>query len=432
MECNRFELEFLMADVVHVRAQKVYKERRTPRESDFRSLFRFDEINVQWLADYFIGENLETRGGALSPVQKMKVVLRYMADPGFQSGIGEELGCTQPTVSRIVATTLDLIVDKANEWIKFPSTENEVMEAKVKWAASKNFPTAIGAIDCTHVEIEKPRQFGDEYVNRKNYASINVQAICDQNYVFMNIDARWPGSVHDSRIWKNSSAHEMMQRTTNTVLLGDSGYGIMPYLMKPFSIVENAEQAAFNRLLKKERVIIEHAFGQLKRRFPILKYVCRVKLENIPKVIVACAVLHNIAKYLGDEDFEDADEIEDDELLQEVPEMTDAATRAQGHARRTQLAQLIYNNNIGERISQSNFLPIIILMFVHRSLKAYDGHRKEGKEIILVLFSKKLQPLIIRSLFSKINLTKRRYFVLSLQQFKCILILINKCWRWGW
>lgn len=71
-------------------------------------------------------------------------------------------------------------------------------------------------------------------------------------------------------------------------------------------------------------------------------------MENIPKVIVAWAELHNIAKYFGDADFEDADEM-DDEELQEAPGRTNAATRAQGQARRTQLAQFIYNNNIGER-----------------------------------------------------------------------------------
>nr|CAH7760242.1 unnamed protein product [Callosobruchus chinensis] len=38
----------------------------------------------------------------------MKVFLRYMADPDFQSGMGEELGCTQPIVSRIIDTTLRL------------------------------------------------------------------------------------------------------------------------------------------------------------------------------------------------------------------------------------------------------------------------------------------------------------------------------------
>lgn len=41
---------------------------------------------------------------------------------------------------------------------------------------------------------------------------------------------------------------------------------------------------------------------------PILQYVCRVKLENIPKIIIACVVLHNIAKTLGDPDFEPVEE----------------------------------------------------------------------------------------------------------------------------
>lgn len=51
-------------------------------------------------------------------------------------------------------------------------------------------------------------------------------------------------------------------------------------------------------------------FRATERRFPILKYVCRVKLANIPKIIVACVVLHNIAKHLNDRDF-DEDEEED-------------------------------------------------------------------------------------------------------------------------
>ncbi|CAH1986388.1 unnamed protein product [Acanthoscelides obtectus] len=55
----------------------------------------------------------------------------------------------------------------------------------------------------------------------------------------------------------------------------------------------------YNKLLKQERVITERCFGQLKRRFPILQYVCRVKLENVPKIIIACIVLHNVAKSLG-------------------------------------------------------------------------------------------------------------------------------------
>lgn len=125
-----------------------------------------------WLADHFLGADLENRGAALSPVQK--ILLRYCANTEFQSGIAEELGCTQPTVSRIFYEVLEQLVQHTGEWIRFPNTENQIMQAKEKWLTRFHFPTAIGVIDCTHIRIEKPAQFGDEYVNRKGFSSINV------------------------------------------------------------------------------------------------------------------------------------------------------------------------------------------------------------------------------------------------------------------
>ncbi|XP_050303725.1 putative nuclease HARBI1 [Anthonomus grandis grandis] len=247
--------------------------------------------------------DFESRGAAQSPVQKMKIFLRYCANPGFQSGIAEELGCSQPTVSRIFYDVLERIVQQAGKFIRVANTENQIMQAKGKWLTRFRFPTAIGVIDCTHIRLDgKPAQFGDEYVNRKCFASINVQVTCDQNSVITSIDASWPGSVHDTRIWKNSAVCEIMKKTRNTILLGDSGYGIMSCLMTPYNDPHEEYQRVFNKLLTSERVVIEHTFGQVKRRFPILKYGCRLKLTSIPKVIIACAVLHNIAKQLRDED----------------------------------------------------------------------------------------------------------------------------------
>ena len=68
-----------MADVVNlgnVRTPKHYKKRRAPQEEDCRVLFRFRERNVEWLADYFLGDSQESRGGALSTVMRMKIFLR--------------------------------------------------------------------------------------------------------------------------------------------------------------------------------------------------------------------------------------------------------------------------------------------------------------------------------------------------------------------
>lgn len=43
------------------------------------------------------------------------------------------------------------------------------------------------------------------FMNRKNDHSINVQAICDAQLVFVNTVAKWPGSTHDSFMWNDSA-----------------------------------------------------------------------------------------------------------------------------------------------------------------------------------------------------------------------------------
>lgn len=153
-------------------------------ECDFKALYRFEERHVQWIANRFLGTSDETRGGALSSFHRMKICLRYLSDPGFQKGIGQELGISQATVSRTVNTVVDSIIAHANEWIKFPTTNVEIVKAKEEWQRKYTFPTAIGVIDCTHIRILKPQQHGDEYINRKGTSNLNVQATCNAKEEF--------------------------------------------------------------------------------------------------------------------------------------------------------------------------------------------------------------------------------------------------------
>ncbi|KAI4469891.1 hypothetical protein MML48_1g01255 [Holotrichia oblita] len=150
--------------------------------NDFRHLFRFNEANVHSIANHFYAEeNNETRGGALSPFQKMKEFLRYIADQACENGVGEITGIHQSTASKTIAEVMNKIWQKANLWIKFPSSNEEIYETQHVYT----FPAAVGLLDCTHVLIRKPSQFGDEYINRKDFVSINVQATRDAQDKFI-------------------------------------------------------------------------------------------------------------------------------------------------------------------------------------------------------------------------------------------------------
>lgn len=240
----------------------------------------------------------------------MKIFLRVVSDPSFQNAVGEEIGIHQTTVSKISTSIMAKILNKANVWINFPTTAAEIVDAKNKWSDKYEFPDAIGVIDCTHIRIPKFKEYGDEYVNRKGFTSINMQATCNAQEIFTSIDCQWPGSVHDNRIFKNSNIYNFLKNTAEEcVLLGDDGYSISPWLMTPWRNPVTPAQQHYNNIFCRERVTIERCFGQLKARFPILQYKVRsTKMETIPSIIICCVVLHNIAKWLKDEDFNFAEE----------------------------------------------------------------------------------------------------------------------------
>ena len=107
--CLRSAFPYPDAMFMHAREEKVYKSRINRDEiapATYRKLFRFNKEHVEWLAETFLPESDETRGGCLSQVGRMETTLHYLADPGYQTTVAEVMGVTQPTVSRYVAGTL--------------------------------------------------------------------------------------------------------------------------------------------------------------------------------------------------------------------------------------------------------------------------------------------------------------------------------------
>jgi hypothetical protein len=61
------------------------------------------------------------------------------------------------------------------------------------------------------------------------------------------------------------------------------------------------EQKRFNYRLSKARVVVEHSYGRLKGRWRCLLKRLDVDVSDVPELVTACCVLHNICEVHGEE-----------------------------------------------------------------------------------------------------------------------------------
>ncbi|KAK4297246.1 hypothetical protein Pmani_003630 [Petrolisthes manimaculis] len=230
----------------------------------------------------------------------------------------------------------------------------ETTATKRKLFMIANFPHVIGIIDGTHVPIAAPSQDEEVYVNRKRFHSLNVQVVCDADYVILDFCTRFPGSSHDSFVWQNSNLYQKFQQGEfgNSVLLGDSGYPLQQNLMVPVGRPANAAERRYNTSLKKTRVVVEQTIGIWKARFKCIHQkggtLCYSPLK-CGKMAAATFLLHNYCRrrnipLLDDpehpEDPDDPDD-PDDPIPAPAPAAAAAAGArlAAGQARRRQMIQ---------------------------------------------------------------------------------------------
>ena len=155
----------------------------------------------------------------------------------------------------------------------------------------------------------------ETFRNRKGYFSLNVLTICDSELKIRDIVARWPGSSHDQTIFNNIyiKARFDSREFGHNALVGDSGFAGSPYLIIPLRNPVAPYEQLYREALVHTRNVVERSYGVLKRRFPILAKGIAMNIDRIQAIVVACAVLHNIAieanETLPDDEVENIDHL---------------------------------------------------------------------------------------------------------------------------
>ncbi|GBG71438.1 hypothetical protein CBR_g8857 [Chara braunii] len=263
-------------------------------------------------------------------------------------GLGRETG--RIAVLDVTRSILQAYPDE----VAFPTGQRRV-EAFAKFAR-KGFPSCYGAIDCTHLGIDKPAGVrARAYCNRNRKYSIVAQVVCGADLRIYDVFVGWPGSVHDSRILRNSTLWRRAESgqlftsdpvelprhvRTRGYLLGDNGYPSLPWLVVPYGgqHPDESNEKVFDDTQKLQRGCIERAFGRLKNMWRMFLRTHKPHIKSLMLQFRAVCVIHNLLinagvvmdPRLNRRDDESSDD-EDDRPEPPPPNFTVEEARREGH-----------------------------------------------------------------------------------------------------
>lgn len=297
------DLEIMLEERIRPKNQSFF-EQIVPQFNDKEHIEHF-RVSKDVAADIAVRfENSEYYKWQLGPHEKLtslKQTQIFLWFAGHQSAsfcdVADIFNICISSLHKVTKRMTYFLSNLAPEVIIWPNNERQA-EIERHFREKNGYPGIIGAVDGTHIKIDKPLEDPDSYINRKGYYSIQAQLVCDHQLKITNLFVGYPGSVHDARVFRTSDLfHSLQEKCNEFHILGDSAYPLMYNLMTPFPDrgMLTRNQINYNFQHSSNRICIEHCNGLLKQKWRQLYHLKLRDIRTIVHFIRACCVLHNLA-----------------------------------------------------------------------------------------------------------------------------------------
>ncbi|KAI3454161.1 hypothetical protein Pfo_010824 [Paulownia fortunei] len=326
-------------------------------EEEFKKAFRmgkdtFDLICNE-LSSVVAKENTMLRD-AVPVRQRVAVCIWRLATGEPLRLVSKKFGLGISTCHKLVLEVCSAIRNVLMpKYLRWPD-EDGLRRIKDEFESISGIPNVVGSMYTTHIPIIAPKNSVAAYFNRrhternqKTSYSITVQGVVDPRGVFSDVCIGYPGSMPDDQVLEKST---LFQRANagfykGVWIVGGSGYPLMDWVLVPYTHQHLTwTQHAFNEKIGEIQKVAKESFARLKTRWGCLQKRTEVKLQDLPVVLGACCVLHNICE-LRNEDLDSSMKFElfDDDMVPEIGLRSANAMKA----RDTIAHNLLHHNHAG-------------------------------------------------------------------------------------
>ncbi|KAK8513673.1 hypothetical protein V6N13_002404 [Hibiscus sabdariffa] len=341
-------------------------------DEEFKKAFRMSKSTFELICEELnsvIAKEDTTLRNAIPVKQRVAVCIWRLATGEPLRLVSKRFGLGISTCHKLVLEVCSAIRSVLMpKYLHWPD-EDSLRKIKEEFEGISGIPNAVGSMYTTHIPIIAPKISVAAYFNKrhternqKTSYSITVQGVVDPRGVFTDVCIGWPGSMNDDQVLEKSA---LFQRANGGLLkgvwiVGSSGYPLMDWVLVPYTQQHLTwTQHAFNEKIGEIQKVAKEAFGRLKGRWGCLQKRTEVKLQDLPVVLGACCVLHNICEIREEGIDPDLEfELVDDEMLPEIALKSVSSMKA-----RDAIAHnLLHHGLAGTAFIQSHVYNEIVLL----------------------------------------------------------------------